>query len=117
MKFYRFGKEVRKEITIFNSVGAGITPIIRNEDPMQVGCMHYDPEAVLGMHVAPCPQLLLVVSGKGWVRVEGQDPIDVETGTAVFWEEGENHESGSDSGMTAIIIESGSLDPGRLLKE
>jgi hypothetical protein len=39
----------------------------------------------------------------------------VEPGMAVFWQEGEMHESGSDDGMTAIVAEGSRLDPERYL--
>jgi hypothetical protein len=38
----------------------------------------------------------------------------VRSGEGVFWEKGEIHESGSDSGMTVIIVQSDNLDPNTL---
>jgi hypothetical protein len=50
----------------------------------------------------------------GWVRVEGGNPIPIQTGIAAFWEAGESHESGSEQGMSVTIIESKQLDLGLL---
>lgn len=116
MKFFRFGRDVRREITAFNSLNVGITPIIKNEGPISVGCMYFDKDSVVGMHPATVPQLFLVIEGDGWVQVEGSEKVPVSKGTAVFWDAGEQHESGSETGMTAIIIESPSLHPEQLLK-
>ncbi|AZU60239.1 cupin domain-containing protein [Neobacillus mesonae] len=116
MKFFHFGREVRREITAFNSINVGITPIVKKEAPSSVGCMYLDEESVVGMHPATVPQLFLVIEGEGWVQVEGGEKIKVSKGTAVFWEAGEQHESGSKTGMTAIIIESPSLNPEQFLK-
>jgi hypothetical protein len=50
------------------------------------------------------------VAGSGWVSGGdgGREPI--RTGEAVLWEPGEEHESGSDDGMTALVVEAESLD-------
>ena len=58
----------------------------------------------------------LVVSGTGWVRGEDDVRVDVEAGTAVFWRSGERHTSGSDSGMTVIVLEGEGLEPGAYLE-
>jgi hypothetical protein len=34
----------------------------------------------------------------------------IGAGEAVLWEPGEEHESGSDDGMTALVVESDSID-------
>lgn len=115
MKFYHFKSSVRRNIQQFGSQNVGITPIQRSEGPFSIGCMHYDQNSILGMHVAPCPQLLLIVGGSGWVRVEGGEKIAVDKGTAVFWSPGENHESGSDDGMMAFVVEGDNLDPEKYL--
>jgi len=57
-------------------------------------------------------QLFLVVEGEGWVR--GKDdskPVPISAGQAAFWEAGEGHESGSEEGMVAMVIEGEKLNP------
>ncbi|WP_245752285.1 cupin domain-containing protein [Planifilum fulgidum] len=56
-------------------------------------------------------QLFLVVSGSGRVRGEASDRVPIRAGEAVFWEAGEGHESGTETGMTAIVIEGSVLNP------
>jgi quercetin dioxygenase-like cupin family protein len=116
MKFFRFDRDVRREISTFNSMNVGISPIIKNEGYTSVGCIHFDREGVVGMHPATMPQLFLVIEGAGWVRVEGDEKVSVSKGTAVFWEAGEQHESGTETGMVAIVIESPTLNPEQYLK-
>lgn len=116
MKFFTFDSKYKRAINQFNSQNVGVTLILREETPMQIGCMHFSKDSVLGMHPATCPQLFLVVDGEGWVKVAGGENIPVQKGTAVFWIEGEEHESGSLSGMTALIIEGRNLDPEKFLK-
>jgi hypothetical protein len=72
---------------------------------------------IVGFHPAATPQLFLVVSGYGWVRSEestGRMPISA--GQAAYWEKDEWHESGTDAGMTAIVIESETLEPAEFME-
>ncbi len=69
-----------------------------------------EPGGVVGRHPAVVPQLFVVVSGSGWVSGSDGEREPVEAGGAVLWEQGEEHESGSEEGMTALVIEAGSLD-------
>jgi len=54
--------------------------------------------------------LFLVVQGEGWVSGESDKRVFIKTGEAAYWEKGEWHESGTESGITAIIIESVKFD-------
>jgi quercetin dioxygenase-like cupin family protein len=68
------------------------------------------PGGVVGRHPAGAPQLFVVVRGSGWASgTEGQR-MPLEAGDAVAWEAGEEHESGSDTGMTALVVEAEALD-------
>ncbi|KXG09278.1 hypothetical protein AT864_02508 [Anoxybacillus sp. P3H1B] len=42
--------------------------------------------------------------------------VFVKSGEAVFWEQGEWHESGSDQGMAAMIVQSEHLTPKYLIQ-
>lgn len=65
---------------------------------------------VVGRHPAVVAQLFVVVRGSGWVSGANGEREPVEAGDAVLWEQGEDHESGSETGMTALVIEAESLD-------
>ena len=67
------------------------------------------PGGVVGRHPAVAAQLFVVVSGTGWVSGSDGDRVPIRAGEAVAWEPGEEHESGSDEGMTALVVEAGSL--------
>ncbi len=60
---------------------------------------------VLGRHLAAADQLFVIVEGEGWVSGADDSRIRVEAGAAVFWATGEEHESGTDAGMTALVVE------------
>jgi quercetin dioxygenase-like cupin family protein len=68
------------------------------------------PGGVVGRHPAASAQLFVVVTGSGWASGADGERVSIEAGEAVAWEPGEEHESGSDGGMTALVVESDSLD-------
>ncbi|TKI57698.1 cupin [Brevibacillus antibioticus] len=111
MQRFRFDQQVGKTIDRYNSVQATISRVMRTPDSVSIGCIHLGAGGIVGYHPATCPQLFLVVSGEGWVRGEGTARIPIQSGQAAFWITGEGHESGSETGMTAIVIEGDGLDP------
>jgi quercetin dioxygenase-like cupin family protein len=68
------------------------------------------PGGVVARHPAVVPQLYVVVRGSGWVSGAAGEHQPIEAGEAVLWEQGEEHESGSETGMTAVVIEAESMD-------
>ncbi|WP_257347586.1 cupin domain-containing protein [Pseudalkalibacillus decolorationis] len=110
MKIYRFDQEVGKHITQFDSSFI-MSRVVAADEPAHIGCMHIKAEGIVGYHKAVSDQLFLVVAGEGWVRGEEDEKTKIKTGEVAFWEDGEWHESGTDTGMTAIVIESTNLDP------
>ncbi|WP_260682044.1 cupin domain-containing protein [Alkalicoccobacillus porphyridii] len=82
----------------------------------RIGYISLEENGLLGGHEAIVPQLLVVMSGEGTVSNDSESLIITE-GDAVFWDRGEQHETSSVKGMTAIIIESDSLQPYDLIKK
>jgi quercetin dioxygenase-like cupin family protein len=67
------------------------------------------PGGVVGRHPSVVAQLFAVVNGSGWVSGGDGEREPIAAGEAVLWEEGEEHESGSEQGMTALVLEAESL--------
>jgi quercetin dioxygenase-like cupin family protein len=65
---------------------------------------------VVGRHPATFAQLFVVVGGSGWVSGADGLRIQISAGEAVLWEPGEEHESGSEDGMTALVVEAEQID-------
>jgi quercetin dioxygenase-like cupin family protein len=105
MRIFRYDSGGGQEIKEYNSSNVFISPILQIEKGAVIHLMSFDPQAVIGSHQTGGPQVLLVIEGEGWVRSESPEPIPVAEGDAVFWDSGEWHESGSEAGMTAIVIE------------
>jgi quercetin dioxygenase-like cupin family protein len=105
MKIFQFNKESGKKITPFNS-NFIISRIIQTEKEAHIGCMHLEENGIIGFHQAVVPQLLLIVNGVGYVRGETNEWFQVRSGDAVYWDKKEWHETKTDIGLTAIVIES-----------
>ncbi|KZE63977.1 cupin [Fictibacillus phosphorivorans] len=114
MKIYHFQKETGKIITKFNS-NFIMSRITQTQKPAHIGCMYLDENGIIGYHQAVVPQLLLIVSGEGWVRGETDEYSKVHSGEAVFWEKDEWHETKTETGLTAIVIESEELTTSSLM--
>ncbi len=78
-----------------------------------VSCLELGAGGVIGRHPAAGPQLLVVVEGAG--RVSGDDGVErsIAAGEAACWEGGEEHETRTDDGLVAIVLEAESVEPAR----
>ncbi|MFJ5758703.1 cupin domain-containing protein [Neobacillus sp. NPDC093182] len=110
MKFFSFNKESGKSISMFNS-NFIMSRIIQTNKAASIGCMHLGENGLIGYHQAAGPQLLLILKGEGLVSIDQKEYFKVQPGDAVFWEKDEWHETKSENGLTAIVIESEELNP------
>ena len=110
MKIVDFGGQ-GFEIRGFGSGGATAVPLTLPDGDAHVVCIRLAAGGVLGRHPASVDQVFAVVEGGGWVRGPDGERVAVSRGTALYWSAGEEHESGTDSGMTAIVVESERLIP------
>lgn len=114
MEIYTFNKENGRQIDQFNS-NFFMSRIIGTDQAAHIGCMYLEEQGVIGFHQAVVPQLLLILNGEGYVRGESEDYINVQAGDAIFWNKGEWHETKTDTGVTAIVIESDELNPSQFM--
>jgi hypothetical protein len=114
MIIFRFDEGVGKTVTMYDS-NFVMSRILRTETPVSVGCMHLGENGLIGRHKATCPQLLLVVDGEGEVSGEDHKKHSIKKGEAAYWDTGEDHETTTASGLTAIVIESDQLEPARFM--
>lgn len=63
------------------------------------------PGGTIGRHPAAGRQLLVVVSGDATVSGADGAPVDIGPGQAAVWEPGEAHETRSEGGLTAFVVE------------
>jgi quercetin dioxygenase-like cupin family protein len=96
--------------------GVTVAPLTARPEsgcPVKAAIFRLAPNGRLRRHPATLPQILAVLEGSG--RVSGSDgefqPIG--PGEAVFWLAGEEHETETDTGLTALILEADGLQPWR----
>lgn len=111
MKLFRFDPQVGITIEQFESRNAVMTRVAHITQPASVRCFYLDPGGIIGYHPASENQLFIVVDGEGQVRGQSDQFISIAKGQAALWEAGEWHESRTDTGMVAVVIEGRDLDP------
>jgi quercetin dioxygenase-like cupin family protein len=95
-----------REVTAPGSVSARVR---RLAPEAHVVAIEIGRGGLVARHPAVVAQLFVVVRGSGWVSGGDGERQAVRAGEAVLWEPGEEHESGSDEGMTALVVEGESL--------
>ncbi|QUW24101.1 cupin [Sporosarcina sp. Marseille-Q4063] len=109
MKIIRMNEIKGKSITQYDSKMI-MRKILMTDKSTHVGIMQLDKGGIVGYHDATVPQILLIIEGEGWVRSGTSRKVRVVAGDAVLWETGEGHETTSEMGLKAIVIESEGLE-------
>ena len=73
--------------------------------------LYFEPGGEIGPHEAGFGQILVAVAGNGWVAGEDGMRRPLAEGNAAFISRGEQHSKGSESGLTALMIQVRDLDP------
>lgn len=110
MKIFQFDKNHAKWIGGYGS-DFHMSKILVHDEGVHVGCMFLDAGGKIGYHETVVPQLLFVIQGAGSVIGSEEVKVQLKAGQAAFWEKGEGHETVTETGMTAIVIESEGLEP------
>ncbi|MBB3125381.1 quercetin dioxygenase-like cupin family protein [Paenibacillus rhizosphaerae] len=115
MNIYRFDKQVGRRITAFESVNLVMSKIAQSTGKFHIGCMHLSTNGTIGGHVATVEQLFLVMSGTVEIRSAIEEPwTQLSQGEAVFWRQGEWHETRTFLGAQAIVIECEGIGPNEM---
>ncbi|MGG0258346.1 cupin [Bacillus mycoides] len=111
MKIFDFSAEAGKHISVFQS-NFIMSKILNHQGNIHIGAMHLQENGIIGYHEAVVSQLLLIVDGEGYACGANKEKVKVEAGQAVFWTKGEFHETSTEKGLMAIVIESYGLENG-----
>jgi quercetin dioxygenase-like cupin family protein len=97
------------EILRFDSMGFRLVPLVRGTS-CRVGAVHLAPGGRIGRHRAVGAQVLAVVAGSG--EVAGADGVlrPIGAGVAAVWDDGEEHETRTAKGLTAMVFEGDGLE-------
>jgi quercetin dioxygenase-like cupin family protein len=91
--------------------GVTMAPLTPPGRTVQAGVFRIAPGGRIARHPATVPQILAVLEGSG--QVSGADGAfrPIVAGEAVFWAAGEEHETITDAGLTALVLEAEGLEP------
>jgi quercetin dioxygenase-like cupin family protein len=98
-------------ISVYESHGAFALPLGEGRGEGHVYCVRIEPGGDIGSHESGFGQLFLVVAGSGWVSGPDGVPRPLGVGRGAYIARGEVHAKGSDTGMTAIMVQLTELAP------
>jgi quercetin dioxygenase-like cupin family protein len=85
--------------------------LAKGEGDAHAYVIYFEPGGIIGPHEAGFGQILFAVAGSGWVSGGDGRRIALAEGEAAFISRGEVHSKGSESGMTAFMIQVRDLTP------
>ncbi len=103
-----------KNISNFESKNALLRLIYRNNKDLQISMIELESDGILGLHQADTDQIFILIHGSGWIRNQDSVKIAINEGDCIFWQKDEWHETSTDIGLKALIIEGTDLYPGPL---
>ena len=106
MRLLSFGPDSGHPIARFASDFV-LTPLTEHGGSVRAACIHVGPGGSVGEHEATVDQLFCVVGGEGWVSGEDGVRCRIAVLEAAHWRSGERHAAGTDTGLTAIVLEGG----------
>jgi GrpB-like predicted nucleotidyltransferase (UPF0157 family) len=104
VRIFRFDPEVSIPVDRFGSEFR-IGQLTGDDTRGRVQIMHLAPGGLVGRHRAGVRQLFAVVAGSGWASGGDGKRRPIQAGKAVVWEPGEEHDAGTDDGLTAVCVE------------
>lgn len=105
MQLVDFSAGRAEPVTRFSSNGVRAVAVGHGRGEAHIYSLHLEPGGVIGPHLTGFAQLLLVVAGSGWVASADGVRHGVSEGRGAYFDRGEQHSKGSDTGMTAIMIQ------------
>jgi quercetin dioxygenase-like cupin family protein len=105
MRFFDFSALPTAPIMLFESVAASSQVVADGRGEAHVHFLRFEPGGKIGNHPTGFGQLFLVLEGSGWAMGGDGKRVELIAGQAVCFERGEQHAKGSDSGMTAIMLQ------------
>ena len=110
MRVYDFGRNHALPVDHYESRNFMIARIFRGaQRETALDLAYLEPGGVIGKHPTGLDQLFMVVNGRGWVSGPDGKPEAISAGQAAFWQRGEEHETRTDNGLIAVIVQSNDL--------
>lgn len=94
-----------RNVTEFESHGAHAAALASGNGETHVYRLRFDAGGEIGRHMAGFDQIFVVLEGEGWAEGEDGERRRIGPGDIVRFHRGETHAKGSESGMTALMIQ------------
>lgn len=111
MRVIDFSPSRARAISQFGAVAASAVHCGDGEGEAHIYCVRMEAGGMIGPHPAGYDQIFLVVAGSGWAAGEDGRRIELPEGHAAYIERGEVHSKGTESGMTAVMVQVSELRP------
>jgi quercetin dioxygenase-like cupin family protein len=111
MQRYSFDRSTSQHIDQYNCINAFVTHLTRGEERFFVVVITVEANGLIGRHLTVDDQLFFVISGQGMVSGEDGIFFPIQAGQMAHWQSGESHETRSEYGLTAMVIEGRGLSP------
>jgi quercetin dioxygenase-like cupin family protein len=111
MRVIEFSREQSQPIELFRSVSASSVHLGDGSGDAHIYCLYFGPGGEIGEHRAGFGQLLLVIEGEGWASGADGQRVALSAGRGAYFERGEVHAKGSETGMSAIMVQVVELMP------
>jgi quercetin dioxygenase-like cupin family protein len=113
MELLRIGADFAEQIGARPYVvsGASSIELLEGDGEAHVYVIYFEPGGEIGAHEAGFGQIFFALSGNGWVAGGDGERVPLAAGQAALIRRGEIHSKGSDSGMTALMVQVRDLAP------
>jgi quercetin dioxygenase-like cupin family protein len=105
MEILRLDARLADPITEFGSRGATASRVAEGAGEARVAVVHLEPGGEIGPHEAGFGQLFYAARGSGWAAGADGARLPLAEGEAALIRRGEVHSKGSDTGMTAVVVQ------------
>ena len=79
--------------------------LAEGEGEVHAYVLYFEPGGVIGPHEAGFGQLFFAVSGNGWIAGGDGERLPLDEGQTALIRRGEIHSKGSETGLTALMVQ------------
>jgi hypothetical protein len=105
MQLVDLSPELATAIREFEAAGVAALAVATGAGAAHIYTLYFEPGGQIGPHVAGFGQLLVPLTGSGWVAGADGVQFALIPGQLAYWSRGELHSKGSEAGMTALMIQ------------
>lgn len=107
MKILRFNASLAERIGSrpYEVKLASSIALAEGEGEAHAYALYFEPGGEIGPHEAGYGQLFVALSGDGWVAGGDGARVPLAEGQAAFIQRGEIHAKGSETGLTALMVQ------------